>query len=132
MIDPSLILQRAIVTALKADATCKALVDVRIYDDVPPSAPFPYVSIGPGQSIPNDADCIIGFDVFQQIDVWSREIGYDECKTIAEAVRAALHNIEFSQDGVTFEIQHQFTNYNPDPDGTTRHGVLSFRAQIDT
>lgn len=132
MIDPSLALQRAIVTILNADADVKALIDLRVFDDVPPNVDFPYVSFGPSQDTSDDADCITGYEVFQQIDVWSRELGFDECKTVSHAVRKALHLTTITQDGMTFEIEHRFTNTNRDPDGLTSHGVLSFRALIDT
>lgn len=132
-VDPSLALQRAIYGILVADADVQALIQKRVYDDVPPVAAYPYVSFGPSQLIQQDADCITGFETFLQLDVWTREdIGFEKCKTICEAVRKALHRVIASQDGMTFEIEHQFTNTNRDPDGVTSHGVLSFRAEIDT
>lgn len=132
MIDPSLALQRAITGTLNADIGLQAVIALRVYDDVPPTAVYPYVSFGPSQITPQDAECITGFEVFLQIDVWSRELGFEECKAISELVRVALHLLTATQDALTFEIEHRFTNTNRDPDGITNHGVLSFRAEIDT
>lgn len=132
MIDTSLALQRAIVTRLKADDDVKALVDLKIYDDVPPAAQMPYVSFGSSQKISQDAECIIGDECFQQVDVWTREPGSATNKAIAGIIKAALHQVTTTQDGLTFEINHVTTIHSRDPDGVTSHGVLSFRAEIDT
>lgn len=56
-------LQVAIVNALKADPDVAALVGIRIFDVVPAkdgkiTAEFPYISFGPVQDLPEDADCI--------------------------------------------------------------------------
>ena len=133
----SLALQGAIVTALKADATVKGFVGsgttlqpTRIYDAVPDAPTFPYVSVGPAQVNRQDATCILGTEVFQQIDVWSRERGFVECKQIEDAIIAVLHDLDASNGGLSFTIEHRFTNTFRDSDGLTAHGVLSFRADI--
>lgn len=131
-IDPSLALQRAITGLLNSDADVKALIGLRVYDDVPPTDEFPYASFGPSQINSQDADCLTGFEVFLQIDIWSRELGFEEAKAVSEAVRKSLHNSAVTQDGLTFDIEHRFTNTNRDPDGVTNHAVLSFRAEIYT
>lgn len=131
----ALAVQGAIVTALKADAGVLAYVretngKVRVYDDVPPDATFPYISIGPSQSNRQDADCFRGSEVFIQVDVWSRERGYTECKRLGDAVETALNDLDTVNGGLSFTIDHRFTNYLRDNDGITSHGVLSFRAEI--
>jgi hypothetical protein len=131
MIDVSLALQDAVVAALRTDESVSALVGPRVYDRVPSGAVRPYISIGPSQATQDDATCIEGMEVFQQVDVWSSQPGYAECKTIAAAVKTALHRLEIEKSGVTFEIEHRFTNTFRDADGLTSHSVLSFRALID-
>jgi len=129
----TLIFQRAIKTALSGNAEVVKLIDERVFDDIPDAslATFPYVTFGPAQETPEDADCFTTFECFQQIDIWSREPGFVQCKTISGAIIAALHNLDASQDGSDFTILLRFNNTARDPDGSTSHGVLSFSALID-
>lgn len=136
-VSPELAFQGAAVAALKADAGVVALLgnvdgSVRVHDRVPETVVFPYVSIGPSQHTQQDATCMLGAEVFLQIDVWSREPGYVEAKTVAAAVRAALHGKTLTASHITFDVEHRFTNTIRDPDGMTSHAVLSFQADIYT
>lgn len=131
MSDPALAFQDAIIALLRADAAVAALVGSKIYDRVPPAVEKPYVSLGPAQQTQEDFDCVNGAEIFQQVDCWSAKPGYAEAKGLAHAVRQALHNVTVTQSGVTFEIEHRFSNVFRDADGLTSHGVLSFRALID-
>ena len=134
MADPGLELQGAIVARLKADPGVAALVNGRIYDSVPQSAAFPYISYGPEDLNDADADCFNALDVFVQLDVWSRGVGYPEVKKIADAVRAALHDQEdalpLPTNALVF-IEHRQTNVLRDPDGLTSHAALTFQATIE-
>jgi hypothetical protein len=132
MANVELELQGAIVTRLKADSAVAALVNGRVYDSVPTSAAFPYVSIGPVDSNQDDADCITSLEVAQQIDCWSRAAGFPECKKIADAVRAALHGYEpdLATNAIVF-FEHRTTRITRDPDGITSHGILGFEAAIE-
>jgi Protein of unknown function (DUF3168) len=134
MANPELEMQGAIVARLKADPAVAALIAGRIYDSVPQGAVFPYVTIGPVDSVGFDPDCITGFEVAQQIDCWSRAPGFPECKKIVDAVRAALHGKEetmpLSSNGMTF-LEHRSTRITRDPDGLTSHGILGFEAAIE-
>jgi hypothetical protein len=131
MIDVSLAMQDAIVAALRADAGVSALVGTRIYDRVPMNAERPYVSLGPAQVTEDRIDCIDGSEVFQQVTAFSEAPGFAECKTIANAIRSALHKLQANQGGLSFEIEHRFTNIFRASDGLSSQGVLSFRALID-
>lgn len=133
MANPELEIQGAIVARLKADAGVAALVAGRVYDTVPANAVFPYVTIGPVDSVDDDADCITGLLVAQQIDVWSRAVGTPEAKKIVDAVRHALHDQEaalpLSSNGMAY-FECRNARINRDPDGLTSHGILSFEAGI--
>jgi hypothetical protein len=133
MANVELEVQGAIVSRLKADSAVTALVNGRIYDSVPSNAAFPYISIGPADSVADDADCITGLLVAQQIDCWSRGVGYPEVKKIADAVRAALHDREaempLASNGMTF-FEHRNSRFTRDPDGLTSHAILGFEAAI--
>lgn len=130
MSDPSLELQKAIVTALKGYSP--SLVGGRVYDDVPPAATFPYISLGDGQVLPDKADCIDGSEVFIQVDVWTQTIGYPEAKRIVKQVLSILDdNEDLGVEGyhtVVFEIQD--VRYLRDPDGKTRHAAMTFHGLL--
>lgn len=133
MSDPALTLQKAIRDKLLATADVTALVGTRVYDRVPIDATYPYISIGPTQTIADDAECIEGFEVFQQIDVWSQKPGFPEEKEIAGAARRAIHRIDLSLEGFALvEIEHRVTRHMRDPDGLTSHAAIEFRAMVET
>lgn len=127
MSDPSLELQATIVAALKAPGVLPGVVGGRVYDAVPAGAAFPYVTLGDCQVLPDKSSCIDGAEVYPQIDIWSRAVGYPEVKTITKAVLAALDDQLINVSGfnvVVFEIES--VNYLRDPDGLTRHAAIRF------
>lgn len=130
--DADLELQGLIISTLKADAGVAALVGQRVYDSVPLNAQFPYVSFGPSDSLEDDADCITGLNISQQLDAWSRAVGFPEVKRISDAVRAALHDKDFalSVNALVF-FEHRQTRTFRDPDGLTNHAALSFEASVE-
>lgn len=133
MADPSLDIQGAIITALRADAGVQALVAQRVYDKVPSTTtPFPYVTYGSDQALSDDFDCIEGFEVFITLDVWSRAVGQPEAKRIAGAVRGVLHNadLELNEHALVL-LEHRNTRYLKDPDGVTSHAAVEFRALVE-
>lgn len=129
MSDPSLELQDAIVVRLKGNSP--AVAGGRVYDRVPPDAAFPYVSLGGIQVLPDKADCIDGVEVFPQIDVWSREVGYGEAKTIVKLIMALLDDQPMTISGFSVVVfEHQSTQYLRDSDGLTSHAAITFRGLI--
>lgn len=130
--DPSLDLQEAIVAALKGDSAMATLVNGRVYDAVPSGATFPYVSMGADDVLTDDADCIRGYDIAVQIDVWSRAVGQPQMKSIAGAVRDVLHEADLTlDDHALVSLEHVTTRYLRDPDGATKHAAMEFRAFVD-
>lgn len=133
MNDPSAALQGAIETVLVADPLVFSLVAGRVFDRVPRGALTPYVSFGPAQALEDDADCVEGFEITQQLDVWSTEPGYVQAKEVAGAVRKALHNAEITLAGFTLnEMTVRNIRYLRDPDGLTGHAVIEVRALLET
>lgn len=132
MASPDLELKGAIVAVLKADAAVVALVGTRIYDNIPANATFPYISFGPRDTVTADADCIVAFDITQQLDVWSRAVGSSEAERITDAVREALHEYEFnlSVNAAVF-FEHRITRTLKDPDGLTTHAAMTFQGLIE-
>lgn len=126
MSDPALALQGAIVATLKAAATGAGN---RIYDDVPTGAAFPYITLGEAQTVANRADCYDGSEVFLDVNVWSRAVGYPEVKTIASQVRTTLHDAALTLTGHVLDlIEVRDATYTRDPDGKTRRARITVRA----
>lgn len=127
MSDPSDALQAALVTALKAAQIAAG----RIYDTVPTNPVFPYVQIGDDQVIGDDVECAEISAITTRIHVWSRAIGFPECKEICGAVRSALRATPLVLAGFTVaETRFEQTQYLRDPDGLTRHGVIEFTVTV--
>lgn len=125
MSDPSLELQAAIVAVLKGNSP--PIAGARVYDAAPVGAIFPYVTLGDCQVLPDKAECIDGVEVYPQIDVWSRGVGYGEVKLLAKSILLLLDDIPLSVVGfntVVFEVQD--VRYLRDPDGLTRHAAITF------
>lgn len=129
MADPSLALQGAINTRLRSQVSGVAN---RVFDRVLADVVFPYIEIGSFQTVDDGAQCHDGQEVYATLHVWSCAVGQVEVKTIAGAVRGALHEAELDLGAAWqfLEIAHQDTRYLKDPDGLTSHAVLSFRALI--
>ena len=129
MSDPSLELQAAMVATLQG--VSPQIAGGRIYDQAPPVPTFPYVTLGDCQVLPDKSSCIDGVEVYPQIDVWSRAVGYPEAKTIAKEILAALDEVDFEVSGynlVLFQVQD--VQYMRDPDGLTRHAAITFHGML--
>lgn len=123
--DPSHALQVALVRELRALGTAAW---GNVFDQVPSGDPFPRITLGPWQSIPNDADCSEGTESFVQIDVWSRAVGFPEAKGIAGTIRDRLHNGELDVSGHRVELMLvQSIDTSRDPDGLTSRARISLR-----
>lgn len=124
MSDPSLALQKAVNTALRAANVCGG----RVYDRVPGGAAFPYCTIGEDQMVDNSNSCWDATEAFVTVHVWSRGVGHVEAKAEAAKVRDAL-NTELALDA-PFKAclgEYQGTRYPPSPEGLSTHAVLTFR-----
>lgn len=132
MSEPTLELQKAVIAKLLQSGPLMALVQDRVFDDVPPVAGFPRITYGDEDVSADDFDCVVSHVVFLPIHIWSTKIGKPECKEIAGMVRNILHEEELSLDGFALlSLHHDTTRYLRDPDGKTNHGIVTFRAMID-
>ena len=135
MTSPSLALQKALYDALRADPEIAALVAGRIYDEVPRGpgndvrAQKPYISFGEDQVLADKAECLDGAEVFLTVDVWSAGPGDVEVKRITAAVKAAIDGSDLALVGHRLNlIEFETARHLREPDGITRHGVVTFRA----
>lgn len=132
-------LQVAIVKCLNEDAAVVALIEDRVFDRVERdsagevTAQFPYVSFGPEQEIPEDADCMDASEIFLQLDAWSRDPGYREVRRIAKALKQALNETSLPlADNALVYFEYDGRRILRDPDGLTSHAALRFRAGVES
>ncbi|EJL57966.1 hypothetical protein PMI09_00671 [Rhizobium sp. CF122] len=137
MTSPSLELQGAIVARLRTAAALADLVGARVYDAVPPEserisktgAAWPYVTVGEGDETSDDVDCVDGFEISLDVDVWSRATGFPQAKQISDEIRRALKSPELVlPQNVLVYFRHRQTRFLRDPDGLTSHAVMTFEA----
>lgn len=130
----SVALQKLIFDTLVASAAVHAEVADRVYDNVPETRVYPYLSFGPTQEIQDDAECIDGEAHAFQIDVWDRSQGrLVKAKKINGIVKAALHDADLvlpDPYALSF-IRVTSTRSFLDPDGITSHGVVTVEAMIE-
>ena len=136
-----LALQKLIYECLVNDQAVAGLVGARVYDGVPDCPPshgqdgrlFPYVSFGPSDGVPAGGDCLAAMAHTQQIDIWSRDpAGFEECKRIGHAIRIALDGCEGKPEaGATTGIDVESVRYLTEPDGITRHGIVTVSAIME-
>lgn len=123
-------LQRSIYQALANSLDLVSLLGgVRVYDDAPQAAPFPFVTLG--QSVIRDwsTGTEDGAEHSLTLHVWSRSGGKKEMQQIIEAIRTALHGQPLVlEDHHLVNLRHEYSEARLDPDGDTFHGVVRYRA----
>ena len=124
-------LQKAVYSALAADAPLQALIGAtpRVYDHVPQESMFPYVVIGDATALENDTKTTDGMEQTLTLHTWSRYRGLKEAKQIMGAIVDALDQTSLSVTGHSLTLlRFEFSDTFLDADGLTRHGVQRFRA----
>lgn len=141
--DASYELISAAIAKLRATPAVTNYVSTRIYDRVPGSqngsenVPFPYISLGPSSSVPDDYECVDGEEITFQFDVWSSGCGEAfstvECRKISGAIKRALHNAELTlSTNALVTLRHTLTRVMADPDPTISHAAVQFTAVVET
>lgn len=126
----SWVLQRGVYQALagSVDLTTQ-LGGVRVYDDAPQAAPYPFITLG--QSVIRDwsTGSEDGAEHNLTLHVWSRSGGKKQVHEILEAIRAVLHDQPLVlADHHLVNLRHEFSEARLDPDGDTFHGIVRYRA----
>ena len=128
---PAWPLQQAIYTRLSGDTTLVTTLGAAVYDDVPDSAAFPYVSIGDITEGPNDRMGKTGRDLTVTVHIWSQYEGMKQTKEIQNRVDALLDRWAPTVTGWSaVRMLQEFFETFRDPDGLTRHGVSRYRIHI--
>jgi hypothetical protein len=124
---PILELIGAVVPRLKS-----ALSMDRVYDRVPPSPTYPYISLGDVQELNDSSDNIIASEISIRMDVWSMKPGYSEALGLAEAVRDALDQYELAlQDNALVFIDFTRISTVQDEDPLISHVVVEFTTVVE-
>lgn len=126
-------LQSMIFTRLTTDASVTALVGQKVYDQPPATVAVPYISFGPSDVTFDDPDCLTTRHEALQIDCWSTATdGKREIKAIVDAVKTSLHKYPGTIDpGALVSIEVTLVRILDDPDGITKHGVITVEAEIE-
>lgn len=123
-------LQRGVYQALAGSVDLTTLLGgVRVYDDAPQAAPYPFITLG--QSVVRDwsTGTEDGAEHNLTLHVWSRSGGKKQVLEILEAIRAVLHDQPLMlADHHLVNLRHEFSEARLDPDGDTFHGIVRYRA----
>lgn len=119
----------AVRDALLAHSELAALIGARVYDDAPPEAIFPYVTVGRVDTRPSDASNAAALEHGVTLHAWSRYGGRAETLNIVAAIRDALHHAALDVEAQRLVLLLvTFTDVFRSGDGRTTHGVVRLRA----
>lgn len=108
-------------------ALAPQLAPIAVYDDAPPEAQFPYVTLG---EMTADQAGDKGQDaerVSVTLHVWSRKSGRREVKELTARVRAAVHGATLTVAGADpVQLRYEFSNDFLEVETMTKHGVIRF------
>lgn len=130
MASPSVSLGGKIQATLKADAGLTALVSPRVYDRVPASPVFPYVTVDIDDLTEDDDGCGKHWTCSIMVHAWSRSGNSLQSRAINGAVRAALDTITTVTDYRVNYSQFRQERNLVDPDGLTNHGVVVYEFSL--
>lgn len=126
--EASLAAQRLAVTRMRGRPALTALVPAtNIMDRNGRPEVFPCILVGEAQTVADEADCVIGSEVFLTLHVWTRETTMEQCKLISGEVRRALYRVSAVQDGFALDFNFDDSRFMRDPGGESSHGVVTFR-----
>lgn len=122
-------LAAAIRAAAMANGAVQALIGDRFYDDPPPDATFPYITLGRVDSRPVDSSEREALEHGVTLHVWSRYGGRAEALDVIAALRGCLHNAALDvADCRLILLFALFADVFRSGDGRTTHGVLRLKA----
>ncbi len=129
-INPAWDLQSALWQRLTANSALLAILGgPRLYDDVPQTTSFPFVTLGDIRSNDWSTQTQKGHEHFLTLHAWSRAKGRKQVQAILQALEAALDDAALvlqSHRLITFRLV--FWDARREPDGETYHGLMRFRA----
>lgn len=130
MTSAALELQRAVFASLHADAELTAAMgEVRLYDQAPANAKFPYLTFGRTSVYDWSTDTESGAEHLVTLHVWSKERGKSQCHALIETVRKALDDAALTLDGhALIRLRAEYSEIRHEDDNDVHHGLIRFRA----
>ena len=120
--------QKAIFGTLVEDASVNALVGARVYDRVPETTPFPYLTFGRTGVYDWSTGTEIGTEQIITLHAWSKAKGNKEALELIEAVRARLEDATLPLAGhVMVNLRLEYSEVRFDEDLAVHHGLVRFR-----
>jgi hypothetical protein len=97
------------------------------------NAAKPYVSFGPFQVLPEEADCSEGVTVIIQLDGWAKGPDTVEVKRLGAAIAKSLQWAEMplDEDQRLVIMAVEALQYLRDPDGITTHAIVTVRGMTE-
>lgn len=135
MADRSLVVQKAVVAALKGASAVSNIVGARVYDGVPHSPEYPLVQVSIDVSQPYDGtgdwrswECVI------RVDSWARKRGSSVAAVaLAAACNDTLHRQSLTLDsGTHVQTLHIAQRTVRDDDQETVHVQTRYRVVVDS
>ena len=129
-LSPAWDLQTAVWSALTGDsALTTALGGPHVFDDVPQSTDFPFVTIGEIRTNDWSTQTAKGHEHFLTIHSWSRAKGRKEVQAIMTILDGLLDGAALVlKDHALVNFSLVFWDARRDRDGETYHGLMRFRA----
>ena len=123
-------LRAAVHGALSADpALIAALGGPRIYDEPPPGAAFPYVTLGEMRVTDFSTGSEPAAEHQLTLHAWSRQGGHREAHVIAGALLHALEDAALAlTDHHLVNLRFTVADIRREADGRTYHALMRFRA----
>lgn len=123
-------LRAAIHDALSADAALVNLLGgAKVYDEPPPSAAFPYVTLGEARIADFSAGGDRGEEHQLTLHGWSRQGGHREAHLIAGALLQALDDAPLAlTEHKLVNLRFSVADIRREADGRTYHALVRFRA----
>jgi len=125
---------KAIITALKADATISGIVGSRVYTNVPQNATFPYMVVAI-QSLPFDTKTDNGMSHTIDISGYSRKNSPAQAADLRSAAYDIMHkgesNLTLDSGNLSSMLYSGIGNVLKEPDGVTWKSLLRFNAIVD-
>lgn len=134
MTAPAAELQKAIFAALSADATLVGLLaGAKVYDQAPPHAGFPYITFGRTSIYDWSTGTESGVEQLFTLHVWSKAKGRNEALQIMDRIHVLLDDAALPMAGQDLvSLRQEFAEARFDDDLMLYHGLLRFRATIET
>lgn len=130
MTSAALELQRSVFATLLADPDLiAAMSEVRLYDQAPANAKFPYLTFGRTSVHDWSTDTERGAEHLVTLHVWSKERGKSQCHALVEAVRAVLDDAALTLAGhALIRLRAEYSEVRYEDDNGVHHGLIRFRA----